>query len=229
MKHIENELLIERYLQGGLSTEEEAAFEEALVAVPELLDQLESAERLQGGLKDLSAVEGTLAAQDQGNAVRSIFSSPRFAMAASALLAVSVVFSASMYRQNHALETALSGTVSTPTLVQALYTVRSAPGDETVNVVRPAPGGQVVLLVDPGFEPYDSYRGTLMRLSGGSDAVAVHEFEGLMPGYEEMLAVAMPARLLPPGRYEIRVEGRVEDASGGPVFEPVSRVSFEAR
>ena len=58
MKHIEKGLLVERYLRGDLSAEEEAAFEEVLLASPELLDQLEAAERLQGGLRDLSAVEG---------------------------------------------------------------------------------------------------------------------------------------------------------------------------
>ena len=235
MKHIEKGLLVERYLLGDLSPEEEAEFEEAMIASPELLDQLEAADRLRGGLKDLNAVEGIpgtgrhLGAKGMSGGVGSVFSSPRFAMAASALLAVSVVFSAAMYRQNQSLETALASNGSVPTQVQALYTVRSATGDEPVNVVTPAPGGQVVLLVDPGFEPYDAYRGTLLRLDGGSTAESLHELEGLQPGYEEMLAVALPSRLLTPGRYEILVEGRSVDASGATVYETVTRVDFLSR
>lgn len=226
MKHIENQLLIERYLQGCLSTEEEAEFEEALVASPGLLDQLEAAERLQGGLKDLSAVEGVRVAGRRQGAVATVFGSPRFALAASVLLAVAIVFGASMYRHNQALENALAGNGAAPAVVQALYTVRSAPGDEPVNVVTPAPGGQVVLLVDPGFETFDGYRGALMRLGEGGDAESVHELEGLTPGYEEMLAVALPSRSLTPGRYEIRVEGRRAGSDG---YEPVTRVTFLVR
>jgi hypothetical protein len=162
-------------------------------------------------------------------AVAAVFSSPRFAMAASVLMAVSVVFAASMYRQNQSLESALAGNASAPTQVQALYTVRSAPGDEPVNVVSPVPGGQVVLLVDPGFEPFASYRGTLLRLTEGGEPLIVHEFNGLEPGYEEMLALSVPARMLSPGRYAVRVEGIGNDDSGRPVHVEVTRVTFEAR
>lgn len=229
MKHIEKGLLVERYLRGGLSAEEEATFEEVLLASPELLDQLEAAERLQGGLRDLNAVEGATASVERGGAVTALFASPRFAMAASVLMAVSVVFAASMYRQNQLLESELAGSASAPTQVQALYSVRSAPGDAPVNTVSPAPGGQIVLLVDPGFESFESYRGTLLRLDAGSDPEVVHEFDGLVPGYEDMLALALPSRLLTPGRYEILVEGRVEDQAPNPVYEPVTRVSFTSR
>lgn len=229
MKHIENQLLIERYLQGRLSTEEEARFEEALVASPELLDQLEAAERLQGGLKDLSAVEGVRVAERRQGGVSTVFASPRYALAASVLLAVSVVFGASMYRQNQALEGALAGNPAAPAVVQALYNVRSASPDEPVNIVTPTPGGQVVLLVDPGFEPYDDYRGTLMRLGDSAAAEPVHQVEGLVPGYEEMLALALPSRLLTPGNYEIRIEGHLPGAAVSEGYEPVTRVSFLVR
>jgi hypothetical protein len=107
--------------------------------------------------------------------------------------------------------------------------VRSAPGDEPVNVVTPARGGQVVLLVDPGFEAFESYRGTLLRLVEGSEPQTVHELDGLMPGYEDMLALALPSSLLTPGQYEIRVEGRLVDSSGSPTYEPVSEVNFLSR
>ena len=86
------------------------------------------------------------------------------------LVLTSVVFAASMYRQNQLLESELAGSASAPTQVQALYTVRSAAGDEPVNTVSPTPGGQVVLLVDPGFESFPSYRGTLLRLDAGRES-----------------------------------------------------------
>ena len=50
-----------------------------------------------------------------------------------------------------------------------------------------------------------------------------------MPGYEDMLALALPSSLLTPGQYEIRVEGRLVDSSGSPTYEPVSEVNFLSR
>ncbi len=224
MKHIENKLLIERYLQGTLSLEEEAEFEEAIVASPELLDQLEAAERLQHGLKDLSAVEGTAPAMPGGAAV-AVLASPKFALAATVLLAVSVVFSGSIYRQNLGLTAALENAGTGPTQVQALYSVRSDGNGAPVNVVSPEPDGQVVLMVDPGFEPFASYRATLLRLDDGEPAKTVLELTGVTPGYEELLALALPSRTLPPGRYEIRVDGESADA----VYEMVNQVRFVVR
>jgi hypothetical protein len=206
--------------------EEEADFEEAIVASPELLDQLEAAERLQHGLKDLSAVTGVAAPAMPGGTARAVLSSPKFALAATVLLAVSVVFSGSVYRQNRDLAAELEGVGAGPTQVQALYSVRSAGDEEPVNVVTPTADGQVVLLVDPGFEPYARYRATVSRLAeGGEAAEAVFELNNLTPGYEELLALALPGRRLAPGRYEVRVEGQSSDAG----FEPVNQLRFVVR
>ena len=56
-QHIRDTDVIERYLQGTLSAAEEQAFEEAYLADPQLLEELEVAERLRAGFKDLDAAE----------------------------------------------------------------------------------------------------------------------------------------------------------------------------
>ena len=94
---IETHAVIERYLQGKLPPDEQEAFEEAYLGDPELLEELELAEKLKQGLADLNAK----------NAIADPRSRPwtsYYAMAASVLLAVSVAFSVSLYRDNLSLQ-----------------------------------------------------------------------------------------------------------------------------
>jgi hypothetical protein len=67
-----------------------------------------------------------------------------------------------------------------------------------------------VLLVDPGFTPYDRYGATLVRRSGGA-AAELLRVDGLTPSYEGQLAVVTPSRLLTPGEYEVVLTGRMRD------------------
>ena len=54
-QYIHDNRVIERYLSGQLSAAEEQALEEAYLADPDLLAELEATERLRDGIKDLSA------------------------------------------------------------------------------------------------------------------------------------------------------------------------------
>ena len=56
-KNTQHAELVERYLQGRLSPEDEQAFEEAYLADPRLLEEVQLAERLRAGFKDAAGTE----------------------------------------------------------------------------------------------------------------------------------------------------------------------------
>ena len=236
MNKINEQLLIERYLQGTLSDEEEKAFEEAIVSSPGLLDQLEATERLREGLKDLHAVggfetqgsRGFAAARGTGSpalaAVTGLFHSPRYALAATVLLAVSLVMTASLYNRGAGQAMLTPGG---DTQIAALHTVRSVNGDEPFNILEQGnPGSWQVLMVDPGYEVYTHFRATLSRLENGRPAQAILELDNMQPGYEDQLALGLPSDLLSPGDYEVQVDGWRSEWPADHDYEPVNRVTF---
>jgi hypothetical protein len=65
-----------------------------------------------------------------------------------------------------------------------------------------------VLLLDPGFTPYDEYRATVVRRNDAAERLSV---AGLTPSYEGLLAVVVSSRLLTPGDYDVVLAGRMRD------------------
>ena len=57
-RYIRDNQVIERYLKGTLTADEERAFEELYLGDPDLLDEIQLVERLGQGLKDLGATDG---------------------------------------------------------------------------------------------------------------------------------------------------------------------------
>ena len=229
IKQINENLLIERYLQGTLTREEEEAFEEAFVASPELLDHLEAAERLGEGLKDLYAEDGQAIPAPGRSAFPRLFHSPRYALAATVFLAVSLVFTGTLYRQNLELSATPEASGAVPTKIVPLYSVRSADSSAPFNTVEPGETGSLVLMLDPGFENYSHYRATLARLSGENQAETLLQLGNMQPGYEDMLAMGVPSGLLGPGDYEVRIEGWRSEWPADREFEQVNRVTFRVR
>lgn len=229
MKYINENHVVERYLQGTLSQEECDAFEALFLASPELLDQLESAEQLQLGLQAVGA-DPFESVQARRAFPTVLFHSPRYAMAATVFLAVSLVVSGGLYMKNMDLAGSLPSGFTSAVDIVALETVRSAAGEEPFNVIdRGAMGSQVVLLVDPGFEPFDHFRATLNRLDGAEPGATVLQLDKLQPAYSEMLAISLPAALLESGDYEVRVEGWRSGSAASQDFEPANRVTFRVR
>ena len=217
---IENQV-IERYLQDHLSDDEQAAFEAAYVSSPELLDDLEAASRLQQGLRDLAILEGAKPSPRQRSRWPAVFRMPQYAMAASVALLVSVALIGTLLQQQNRPADPFN------THIQPLVETRSTPGNGAVNVIqRSDRRSHFVLMVDPGFTPYADYRTTVLRQVGGGDGSPVWQAEGLTPGYEDMLALGLPASLLAPGDYEVLVEGRRDTAQAGQDYDEISRVSF---
>jgi hypothetical protein len=202
--------LVDRYLRDELAADERAEFEAFFLADKETLAELELAEKLQIGMREC-ADRGLLDAAPQTGWLRRALTSPQWAAAASVLLVCSLAFSGFLLTQSP------NDPVAGATRLVPLYATRSADAPR----LPPAQAGEwVVLLVDPGFDPHDDYRAALVDVSAGKP---IWEVADLQPGYEDLLAVGVPGRLLQGGSYEIRVLAR----SGSAEFAEISRLAFE--
>ncbi len=221
--YLEKNLLVERYLRGELSAEEQTAFEEALLSSADLVDQLESAEMLQQGLRDVATLERAHSAASTTSWFATLFNSPRYAMAASFVLLVSLGMTGTLLYQRDQ-QPGLEAPV-TSTQIVPLVTVRSAPGNQPVNTLRVAEGNeQTVLMLDPGFEQYTHYRATIYRLEAGNEPARLVQVDGLQPGYEEMLALSLSPRGWTPGDYEVAIEGWRDEWPAGHAFDLIDTV-----
>lgn len=210
---------MERYLHGKLTADEEQAFEEAYLADPDLLDELQLVERFESGFKDLGARGQIGRSRGSGRWIR-VFSSPQYAAAASVLLAAALVVSGALYRENLGLrqwEGLAAG--SAVTRFVPVFSVRS--GDASL-IAAPADDEWTVLEVDPGLD-YDSYRVVVTR-RGDQGAEELYRRDGLVL-HEDVLAVGMWGRLLTPGDYEIAIDARMNDWPEARGFEPIGRMS----
>ena len=229
-----NKLMIERYLLGRMTDEEAAAFEERFLASKELLDELEAAERLQQGLQTVAAVDKADGqghpGDDEGVAagLMSLFHSPRYAMAASFLLLVSLGVSSHLMRQNSLLEA--TGAAPLAQVVE-LVSVRGTGGDPINVLDLGEETNSFTLVLDPGFEPYDRHRATVLRVLEDELPKLVWQVDGLQPGvkegYEDMLALNLPVSVLDKGIYEIQLEGFRDGGSANDGYEPIDSVRFK--
>jgi hypothetical protein len=229
-----NKLMIERYLLGRMTDEEAASFEERFLASDELLNELEAAERLQQGLQTVAAVDradGRKEARDgerDAAGVMSLFHSPRYAMAASFLLLVSLGVSSHLMRQNSLLEA--TGSAPAAQVVE-LVSVRSMAGDPVNVLDLGEETNSFTLMLDPGFEPYTRHRATVLRVQENGSPKLVWQVDGLQPGfeegYEDMLALNLPVSVLDEGIYEIQLEGFRDGSSAGDGYQPIDSIRFK--
>lgn len=210
-------LLIERYLQGKLSADEEREFEEAYLADPSLLNELVLTERLRDGLED-AASRGTLLepTRSSGGA-----GSRWYAAAASLVAAVSLAASGWLFVENRSLRES-SPAASANIRLQPLFAVRSA---DAFAVPIPPADEATVLLLDPGFGDFTEYRARLVRVAGGAD-IEVTSATGLTPTYEDLVALPVAPGALPAGDYRVELEGLAAGSASTTPAELVSRIAF---
>jgi len=203
-QYIRDNEVIERYLSGALTADEEQAFEEAYLGDPELLDQVQAAERLREGIKQLDSA-GRLERMRPPARWRQWLGSPQYAAAASVLLAVSLGFSAMLYREN--------STLRQDGLVQVFATTQLVPleavrGGNAETLAAPAPDVVTVLQLNAGLDAYDTYRGTFTRV--GARPETVWQRADLIARPDGTVLIGpIAARALPPGNYEARLDGRM--------------------
>src|SRR5262245_4174493 len=198
-QHIRDHQVTERYLNGTLSPAEEKAFEEAMLADPELQEELDLAENMRAAFKDFGAA-GSVETAPKAARWLGFVSSPRYALAASLVAAAALVSTTALYVQNQDLRGGAGHTRLLP-----LVSVRGAANPN--EVAAPASDELTVLLLDPGFGGYDVYRAVLARRDGQE----VLRRDGLIPTYEGLLALGVPGAMLSPGTYEIRLSGGRRD------------------
>jgi len=208
--YVSDNQIVDRYLRDDLTDEERVAFEEFYLSDQETLAELELAEKLKVGLQDCAS-QGLLEGEERPGWFRRAVTSPQWAAAASVLLVFSLGYSGFLYRQAQT-DTLIAGTQLIP-----LITTR---GNDAARILPADPGNWVVLLVDPGFEPYDDYRATIVDRGSGD---IIWEVAGLQPGYEDLLAVGVAGSILRTGQYELRIDARTESKE----FAEISRISIE--
>lgn len=212
---IQGSELIERYLQGRLTPAEEEAFEEAYLADPRLLEELQLAERLRDGMKDRAAAEGAPRAV-QRRGWLAVATSPRYGIAASFIAAVALVAAGALYVQNQALQSA-GFSAARHTRVLPLVAVRGG-GDANV-ITAPAADEWTVLLLDTGFADYDVFSAELLRAGSGEELLRL---DG-MAATDGTVAFGMPGSVLSPGNYDVRLEGGRRDWPAGRALDELSR------
>ena len=223
-KYIIENLLIERYLEDTLSSEEREAFEEQFLSSAELLDELEAAERLGQGLHDVTALENAHVAKKAPKTV-SLLQSPYYAVAASFLLLISLGVSSSLLQKNATLSEMDSGW-AVPSEIIPLVSVRGVAGSELNTLSLGDAPKRFVMMLDPGFEPYSHYRATVYRLDPAEEPAVLWQVDRMLPGYEDMLALGMPSSVLSPGDFEIQLEGWQDEWPADHGFEPLDTKTF---
>ncbi len=220
-QHISEGQIIERYLQSKLSAAEEQAFEEAYLGDPELLAELEAAERLRDGLEDFHKTERGVPTPPRSRWLE-LAASPQFGIAASVVAAAALIASGVLFLQNRGIERAVTAPLAAASSMRLLplVSVRGA-GDSNV-IGAPAADEWAILLLDPGFADYDRYRAVLVRVEGAAEQ-EVLTLDGMTPTYEHQLALGLPGRLLAPGDYAIRLSGGRRDWPAGRALDELGR------
>ncbi len=223
--------LIEQYLANELSDSEREAFEERVLYTPGLLDELEAAERLQQGLQDVTALERANAPADWSaghsrHAVVTLFQSPRYAMAASVLLLISLGVSSFLLQQNRHLGL-VDASLPVQTEIIPLVSVRSVAGSDPVNTLKLGDGThQYVMMLDPGFEEYSHFRASVYQLKAGGTKTMLWQVDEMIPGYEDMLALSVAGTILKAGDFEITVEGWRDDWPANQEYDRVNTLTL---
>lgn len=220
-QYIRDAQVIERYLHGRLTAAEEAAFEEAYMADPALLEELELAEKLRDGLRDMPDAELPVPQPARGGWLR-LAASPRYGLAASLVAALAVLASGSLYLENQALRNGAGAPLAAASNTRVLPLVAVRGGASANTIAAPGAGDWTVLMLDPGFTDYDRYRAVLVRRDGGSTQELLQADE-LQPSYEGLLAFGVPARVLTTGDYEIVLEGGRSDWPAGRKLDELTR------
>lgn len=228
MKHprIDDDKVVDRYLVGRLSSEDEAAFEEHLFECESCLEQVQAGEELRRGLRAVAAEDAARATVSLG--LLAWLRGRGAQVAGLGLLVLLVVLpsltvlwqKAELDRLQGLLQRAAGTGISEPTgalLVVSLGVVRD--GAQAAEIRLDREKDAILLSLELQTIEASSYRVTL---HDANDEV-LWTGDGLEPNLYDTLLVALPSSYLAPGSYRIVVEGRVA-ASMAPAGEMELRV-----
>lgn len=190
-----NHQVADRYLTGKLTPEEVDQFEDRLIWCEQTRQELEVTERLRQGVIDSSSTSEPAKSS-------SLFASPRYAMAATLLMAFFAGTTGVLYYK----QDLVTGPPQ-KTSVFSLIATRANPLGEPVNILSAGESSEWnVLLIDPGPGQYENYRVTLFR-EVGEPLGRVWQIDNLQPSFQGRLSIGVPGRQLTAGNYRAELEG----------------------
>ena len=241
---IEERQVVEHYVAGKLSADDEARFEEHFLLCPTCVQAIRDAERLHRGLRTVAAEDAVArrtAAVGAMAAVAALLRSRSGALLATALVAAVLLPTTLLLgaRQRAArlggeLDSArheLSGTRQElaaahqdlegerrPRINTPILTLDpTRDGEQPLQQISLDPAGEwIVLAVELGEGLDETYTATL----GSADGTVIWQSPGLVPSYRGTLSLSLHSSLLPPGHYTLSLEGE-----SPPLVFPLEAVS----
>lgn len=233
-EYIESNQIIDRYLLGDLSQEEQEEFEEFYFHNQDIVGELELGEKMIDGFRaarDQGALNGIVTPKEEAGAGRrgGSFAVP-YGMAASVLLAISLFYNVALYQETavqssttDALETRLAQAFSPQgSKIEALERTRGVRPDPSRTItVSEAPQWFVLkFALEPEEAAYDDY--TVSLIDGAGE---IEWQESVTPNADDSLTINLHSSQMQARDYVVRVERL--DESGEPI--PVARYAFRVR
>lgn len=225
----ETDGFIERYWQGSLSAEEEMAFEERMMASPDLQRELEVERRLRLGFKDMATEDATRGVVQLSvlATLAQLLRRPRVAWGAALLVLLLALPMAHLTLQNQRLSRQLTAVPSAGPLVDVPLFRLTAVRDGQVPPLAVIPeGGWLSLAVDLPADPRFVDFAVTIEYEGdtGLPGKTVFRRDGLPPNAVDLLLLTFPADFFVPAIYRLRLEGRPAD---GGQLEVLASYQFE--
>lgn len=226
MEHprIDDERILDRYLAGRLSEEDEALFEEHLFECADCLAEVQAGEELRRGLRAVAAEDAARATVTLGllawlRGLRPARLAGFTAVALAFVLLVSaLLWQRSELHRARTLQTAASLTKPVGDFLVVSLGVTRGAGEAAE--VRLDPEKEIVLLsLELQTVDAASYRVALRDAGGG----VLWTGDGLEPNLYDTLLVALPSSFLAPGSYRITVEAH-QEAGVEPAGEMAIRI-----
>ena len=203
--YVQKHGIVERYLKGLLSPNEQAQFEDHYLECPETLAELERGWMLQQGLRDEHSESDqmrSVPARGRGWFGRN----PAIAAAAAALVLLPTLAAVTLYLDNRSLQEEVDA-LSSPRANVAVVSLEgersvAATSDDAPDATVTAEDGLVVLEVDPGTLERQAYSVELVPHDKDEALVSI---EGLRMDQRGYLVATIPAGQLDEGRYQVQV------------------------
>ncbi len=210
--YIDDQQVVARYVQGKLTGEELNAFEIYMLDNPGIVDEIEYAKGMQESLESAKhELFGAEASQSLAPSHTGFWLSRKHATAATVLLAVTLTFSAYLYRQTGGLQDEIEALQNPISLVEDVWLepVRSA----RARVIESRRGTALVLRVDISATQARSYSAEI-RGNGGDYLWTQSD---IRPDGEQSIRLLLSN--LPPGEYRLFVTASDSAGSTTPVDE----------
>ncbi len=219
---IEKEHVVDRYLLGRLSAEEEERFVEHYMSCQECLDTLGRAEKMQRAIKH-QAIEDAEPEKKTAGKLLTFPAGPKASLLAlAALLLLVILPSGLMQRQISELRAELDAArkAQNNVVLATLGAERGSGGAPTQIVRLEAEQQWIVFSLELNLLEHEVYRATLRD----EDEREIWASLDLLPTPSDTLTLGLHSTALSPGDYNIQVHGLSPD--GGESF--VSKFSFRA-